>query len=581
MQYTNATFSWLDVSTVSPLAEASTRNNQDGSVSVSIGPLHALDLRGRGITSIAPEGLSCFYQSDPSPSINDDVPNVPTDLFFLNSSVTQAILLDNNRLTEVPNAATVNYTSFVSLSNNAITTIPANAIENLFGNTMSRAIAYVDLSSNGVVSVVGPLIDFNTNTFIVNLAHNSIATVPQLQPPSAEGGVQSSAVFDFSHNTIREIPSDAFSVGGFIGLNNGIYADFSSNLITAMPPGLTSAVQTLFVNVSGNNITTLAQDTFGGAVPEFNLDVSLNNLTEITASVFAGYFGTSLRVSALHNPIQSIPVGAFNFPSGSANLTLDVSFCNMTSLEDSLFLGFGGTGLAAKFSHCGISTVRGVFRGYNSTANMNLDISDNPISSLQPIFRSLSSIGSDNTSLLVNCTRCNVAVLPANVLEGVAAAVTPYGSKRSPPVIGLSLAQNPLTYISRSAFCGGSLGATFQDLFVDLSNIQARINFNATTPFFPTGCNLPLWSIAPIQIRRYTSFLVDLSNSNVNLSIVSAFITGSLSAMNVDIKLSNNNYSGMSLPAGLLAGFSGQKLLVTPKRNDRFIANRLVLYADL
>lgn len=72
--------------------------------------LNALDLRARGITSIAPGGLDCFLTAHP-PSDDDGA---------FEAGRTQVVLLDDNELTALPDLAVFGGTSIISLRNNSI-----------------------------------------------------------------------------------------------------------------------------------------------------------------------------------------------------------------------------------------------------------------------------------------------------------------------------------------------------------------------------------------------------------------------------------------------------------------------------
>lgn len=95
-------------------------------VIVSFGPLHTLDLTGRNITGIGPGGLDCFFAAFPPTS----------DLHTLKSNHTQAVFLDNNSLTEVPDMAVFGAVSVVYARENAIATVLPGLFRNFTGPNM-------------------------------------------------------------------------------------------------------------------------------------------------------------------------------------------------------------------------------------------------------------------------------------------------------------------------------------------------------------------------------------------------------------------------------------------------------------
>jgi hypothetical protein len=88
------------------------------------GYLNAVNLSNRGITSIATAGLECYNFSPVGCLYGKTVAG---------SSLIQAILLDGNELTAIPNMSVFTNTCYVSLTNNMIGgTLPSSMLSQRF-----------------------------------------------------------------------------------------------------------------------------------------------------------------------------------------------------------------------------------------------------------------------------------------------------------------------------------------------------------------------------------------------------------------------------------------------------------------
>eukprot|EP00040_Diaphanoeca_grandis_P025298 m.139913 g.139913 ORF g.139913 m.139913 type:complete len:982 (-) comp30090_c0_seq3:440-3385(-) len=287
-----------------------------------------LDLTNRGITSIAPLGLICYFKVDP---ITDD-----DDQVFLNT--TQAISLENNLLTEMPNLAVFYAVNMLSFRNNSITSMTSNMFGTFSGNNL-----VVDFRDNLVEHLETSCFGFNGEILSVYLQNNLISSSVQ-------------AVFQ---------PTSASDM---------VYLDMSNNLFTseALKSALTSYTRTaasLTLKLNSNRITQLPSDLFQ--------NISLNE----DYGVF-----NDIVLDLSYNPITAISSTAFNGTAWLKNVLIDMSFCTNGPivLPDTLYFigvtwdrerhGFLKLNFAA--TAVSIHLLRAV-TVYNSPSQVELDLSFN------------------------------------------------------------------------------------------------------------------------------------------------------------------------------------------------------------
>jgi hypothetical protein len=110
----------------------------DGIPQFTQGYLKAVNLSNRGITSIAIAGLEC-YNFSPVGCLYEET--------VAGSSLIQAILLDGNELTAIPNMSVFTNTCYVSLTNNMIGgTLPSNMFRGFVGGDSLS----LDLQGNSI-----------------------------------------------------------------------------------------------------------------------------------------------------------------------------------------------------------------------------------------------------------------------------------------------------------------------------------------------------------------------------------------------------------------------------------------------
>lgn len=371
--------------------------------------LNTLDLSGRGITSIADDGLRC-------PGILPRTTNIER----FNSTATQAILLDGNQLSAFPLPAVFNGVRVVSAEANRITALGDTAFS-------TGELLFVDLSDNGLRALSPSTFRVSADYLIVDLSGNQLTMLP---PGSAEFGghnlnlnisnnlitmigADSLAVFnqnnmllDLSHNVISVLPDGVFTF--FNG--NALVYDLSFNAITAVESGAfnkSSGQGLTVVDLTNNRIATLGQLFLGfGGIGALEIDVSNNqlnasslaatigsftgfmshfvfsaknnNITELT-ELFASFTGAiaQLSLDLSGNPLARIDANAFNFSQGGAlnELILSVSNSRAGAIALPSTLSFAGnnwgfSGGSAQFGFSNTSVSLSIIHLLSLAANM-------------------------------------------------------------------------------------------------------------------------------------------------------------------------------------------------------------------
>lgn len=99
-----------------------------GGQNAAFATVRAVDLSGRGITSLAPDAFVCLDSIQPLPL---------RGVVAYNNTATQAIILDNNSLSEVPPLDRFRGVGFVSLNHNRIASVGNESLRGFSANTVS------------------------------------------------------------------------------------------------------------------------------------------------------------------------------------------------------------------------------------------------------------------------------------------------------------------------------------------------------------------------------------------------------------------------------------------------------------
>jgi len=243
--------------------------------------LNAVNLSNRGITSIAPLGLECYHFSAVGCRYRDNI---------LETSF-QAILLDGNELTAVPNMSVFGGACYVSLANNII---GGALLSNMFAGyspTDGGAALLVDLQGNNITgtshSTFSGYNSFDSagSYLAVNMQNNSF-NLNELANGTFAG------ILAYGHFAVN---FESSNIGGMLtsGMFDGIEANVSGGM------GV--------VNLRYNSISKLKAGVFTGFAQysALNLYLDHNNVGALEAGTFS-FGGSILNVSLDFNPVGSV-----------------------------------------------------------------------------------------------------------------------------------------------------------------------------------------------------------------------------------------------------------------------------------
>lgn len=199
-------------------------------------PLHALNLTARGITSIAPNGLDCYFANDPAS--DDDGAFEPTH--------TQAVMLDHNELTTVPPLSIFGGVSVVTLRSNLLS---GELSQDIF-TTFARRYLVLDMSNNSFSSLQNATFStFPGNWLRVELFMNNITELPEMAFANYQG--------NFLWVNLASNNIGALATTTFVGFDKMVLSvNLANNAIEALSPGTIGAFQgqTLNVNLAQNGM---------------------------------------------------------------------------------------------------------------------------------------------------------------------------------------------------------------------------------------------------------------------------------------------------------------------------------------
>ena len=184
----------------------------------------------------------------------------------------------------------------------------------------------------------------------LDLGHNEISSLPELSLPNLK-------YLNLEKNKLRNIDGifnllptlqvltvaenriSAFSASTFAGMDNLISLDASGNGLERIPPGVFKNEYLNEVNISGNLLTELAENTFSDLSILEVLDLSHNRLNAINN----GAFNNIPRLKSLmlaHNRLSSYKGDFFVnlYPEDTDLHTLDLSHNQLTYLYPESFM---------------------------------------------------------------------------------------------------------------------------------------------------------------------------------------------------------------------------------------------------
>jgi Leucine-rich repeat (LRR) protein len=491
-------------------------------------PLNAVNLSSRGITSIAPLGLACYNFSSVGCGYGENI----SEASF------QAILLDGNELTSVPNMSVFSGACYVSFAHNLIGgALPSNMFA---GYSPANA-------SNGGAALA------------VNLQGNKINGT-------------SSATFSGFNNYIGSylavnVQNNSFNLGE---LANGTFA------------GISWLIEYFAVNFESSNISGTLTSGMLDPGQEFDgifyLNLMYNSIFKLEAGVFSGFLGFSLSVNLDHNNVGALEAGTFSFGGYMLNVSLD--FNPVGSVQDAAFanISTNTVSLLVSLNNAQITTLGSIFNSLAGTSDLNciVYLSNNQIDG-ESLKTALSSLTGTLAQVGLYLDHNNVTSVPGQLFSGVG-TLLPGGYLT---LLYVDLQYNPIASVNSSAFTArnGTYALLGNVVFI-LDNPCTAEPIQIDGPLEFDGVD---WPYNPLSGDTEGSFTISLCNTSVNVSMAKTLgfnnPPGTLNVM-----LRNNRYT--AIPSGAFAGTAVSSIdlsynAITSVAQDAFTYNFNVTTLDL
>jgi Leucine-rich repeat (LRR) protein len=341
-------------------------------------------------------------------------------------SRTQAVRLDNNSLTSVPDLSMFNGTGTISLQHNLISEVSSAT----FAVANDAFYLYVHLEYNMITALPAATFSgFSGASLFVHLENNSIANLTN----DAFMGNFSPGTFlivSLENNSISSLPPSAFR--GFVG--NALLVFLERNQITMLP--------------------TAAFGGFGGIV--LTVQLQGNAISVLAPNVFRGFTGRALNLSMADNQLTSLPTAVFN--------------------------GFPGEGLFVTMKANHITSLERIFDGYTASGVVIIDLSWNQIDGVS-LKTALNSFSTSAAQLSFSLQGNAVRALPSHLFSNIASSgsIEVYGR------ILLDVSANPIATVDGAAFSG--VNGYLQSVIVNMSYptggakpvFDGALNFSAMT----------------------------------------------------------------------------------------------------
>eukprot|EP01133_Synstelium_polycarpum_P005932 gene5932-6871_t len=249
---------------------------------VSQNNLHSLTLDGGGVPGVGPLGifpqLTCLVASSNSIKI------IPSSLASL--SKLAKLVLDRNKVAELPSAHLPSRLTFLSLANNALTSLSPLELPLL---------THLDLSNNSIASLAPQAFSALVALETLNLSFNNITSLES----TGIGACTSLTLFNIESNQLESIPED---FGQLVHLQTAILAN---NKLTSLPSSFDGLGQLAVLFLDGNKISSVSFTNSSPITQSLGeLYVRGNKLDSLTAICNLGRLKT---LSASANRFDSIP----------------------------------------------------------------------------------------------------------------------------------------------------------------------------------------------------------------------------------------------------------------------------------
>lgn len=280
-----------------------------------------------------------------------------------------------NDLRGLSRISNINTVQGLSLNDNLISAIPANAFIGL------SCLEFLDLTMNRMSTI-------HANAFIGldNLEHLYIRNNPlSTLQTGAFDGLKGLRFLYIGNNQLSTIQPDVFC-----GLNNLVELDLADNLITIVPSGMFTGLGRLeLLDLGHNKISAMQPAAFAGLSNLKSLLLRNNQLAEIQADVFEGL--SNLRRLVLdNNELSTIQSGTFA-ELGSLDY-LHLRHNKISSMQPSAFSGLGELrGLLLDNNQLSIIQP-GTFIGLRNLFTLQLENNQLPIIQLENAFAGLNLV---------------------------------------------------------------------------------------------------------------------------------------------------------------------------------------------
>ncbi|XP_071956895.1 uncharacterized protein [Antedon mediterranea] len=220
-----------------------------------------LNLYPNSIKTIEEEAFSKVTVTDQLDLKYNGITTLKGNMFGDSGSSVYELHMENNEISSIPgNTFDGVSTTFIYLSNNALTEFPATALS---GQTINE----LDLSGNSIASIPDGSFTSHSSLLTLDLSDNALVELGTV----AFDGLTSVQTINLQNNLIAEVGDDIFN-----GLTNVMHIYLSNNNIEHWPTTVSLPnLQTL--NLNANAIKSLGENAFAGIGTHLtNLDLGNN-----------------------------------------------------------------------------------------------------------------------------------------------------------------------------------------------------------------------------------------------------------------------------------------------------------------
>ena len=441
-------------------------------------------------------------------------------------------------------------------------------ISDLTGLKFATNLTYLNLSNNNLTTLPAGVFEGLSKATVLNLRGNPLTTIKT----GAFNGLSSLTELDLSPTGSSRGKLTTIEAGTFYGLASLQTLNLHNNNLTTLPTSVFEGLNTVTsLNLRGNPLTTIKAGAFNGFTRLQTLNLHNNNLTTLPTSVFEG-LNTVTSLDLRGNLLTTIKRGAFNGLSSLAELDLSPTGSSrgkLTTIEAGAFKGLTSLQTLNLFYNNLTTLPTGVFEGLNKVTSLNLRY--NPLKTIKAgAFNGLSSLTTLDLSSAYTNTRSDLTTIEVGAFNGLSSltylnlyynnlTILPTGMFEGlNKVTSLALRGNPLKTIKAGAFNGLSSLTT-----LDLSSVDTNTRGDLTTieagAFTGlsslTELNLYHNQIATLSIGLFEG-LSNLTSLNLRGNLLTTIEAGALTGLSnlTELNLYHNQIA--TLPIGVFSGLN-------------------------